>query len=61
MWRIWFLFEPRRALIGLHVFLAVMALLIHFILLSSPRYNWLGTAPTTTSSIEAPADVARPV
>ena len=32
MWRLWLLFDPRRALVGLLVFLGVLALLIHFIL-----------------------------
>jgi len=41
MWRIWMLFDPRRALIALFVFLGVLALLIHFILLSSNRFNWI--------------------
>lgn len=41
MWRIWLLFDPRRALIGLFVFLFTLALLIHFILLSTPRFNWI--------------------
>lgn len=41
MHKIWFYFDPRQALVGLHVFLAVLALLIHFILLSTNRYNWL--------------------
>ena len=41
MWRIWLLFDPRRALIGLFVFLFTLALLIHFILLSTDRFNWL--------------------
>jgi len=34
MWKIWLLFDPRRALIALFTFLFVLALLIHFILLS---------------------------
>lgn len=51
MWRIWLLFDPRRALIALFIFLFTLAILIHFILLSSPRFNWLGTA-TTTASVE---------
>jgi light-harvesting complex 1 alpha chain len=51
MWRVWQLFDPRRALVGLFIFLFVLALLIHFILLSSPRYNWLGTAPAELSSV----------
>jgi light-harvesting complex 1 alpha chain len=30
MWRIWLLFDPRRALVGLFTFLLVLALVIHF-------------------------------
>ncbi len=41
MWRIWLLFDPRRALVGLFAFLFTLALLIHFILLSTPRFNWI--------------------
>ena len=41
MWKIWLLFDPRRMLMALMTFLFVLALLIHFILLSTDRYNWL--------------------
>ena len=41
MWRIWTLFDPRRTLIALFTFLFVLALVIHFILLSTDRFNWL--------------------
>jgi light-harvesting complex 1 alpha chain len=41
MWRLWLLFDPRRVLVALSVFLFVLALLIHFILLSTDRFNWL--------------------
>ena len=41
MWRIWLLFDPRKALVGLSVFLFTLAILIHFILLSTERFNWL--------------------
>ncbi len=41
MWRLWLLFDPRRTLVALFVFLFALALLIHFILLSSPRFNWI--------------------
>ena len=41
MYRIWLLFDPRRALVALFVFLFALALLIHFILLSTDRFNWL--------------------
>ncbi|MDY8108483.1 light-harvesting antenna LH1, alpha subunit [Fulvimarina sp. 2208YS6-2-32] len=37
----WLLFDPRRVLIGLFTFLLVLALLIHFVLLSTARFNWL--------------------
>jgi light-harvesting complex 1 alpha chain len=54
MWRIWLLFDPRRVLIALSSFLFVLGLLIHFILLSTDRYNWIGgahsAAPTAQES-----------
>lgn len=58
MWRIWLIFDPRQALVAMAVFLFVLAILIHFILLSTDRFNWLdggnnavaatATSPTTT-------------
>jgi light-harvesting complex 1 alpha chain len=52
MWRIWLLFDPRRALVALFSFLFVLALLIHFILLSTDRFNWVGghAAPSAAAS-----------
>ncbi|MCP2671200.1 light-harvesting antenna LH1, alpha subunit [Maricaulaceae bacterium EIL42A08] len=44
MWRVWLLFDPRRAFIALAVFLFTLAIFIHFILLSSDRYNWIDGA-----------------
>ena len=41
MYRVWLLFDPRRALVALFGFLFVLALIIHFILLSTDRFNWL--------------------
>jgi light-harvesting complex 1 alpha chain len=41
MWRIWLLFDPRRALVLLFVFLFGLGIIIHFILLSTSRFNWL--------------------
>jgi light-harvesting complex 1 alpha chain len=41
MWRIWLLFDPRRVFIGMFVWLFTMAILIHFILLSTDRFNWI--------------------
>jgi light-harvesting complex 1 alpha chain len=58
MWRIWTLFDPRRALVALFVFLFVLALVIHFILLSTDRFNWLkghaAAGAAQTSSMPAP-------
>lgn len=53
--RLWLIFDPRRALIGLFAFLLVLALLIHFILLGTTRYNWLDHAKTQPSAVEAVA------
>jgi light-harvesting complex 1 alpha chain len=54
MWRLWLLFDPRRALIGLFTFLFVLALVIHFILLSTNRFNWLeGPRPAATAAVAA--------
>ena len=50
MWRIWLLFDPRRALVALFVFLFVLALLIHFILLSSTTYNWIEGTPKAAAA-----------
>lgn len=55
MWRLWFYFDIRRTLVALHVGLAVLAFTIHFILLSTDRYNWLERAPGTPA---APAQAA---
>lgn len=41
MWRMWQTFDPNRVLAALGIFLFVLALLIHFILLSTNRFNWL--------------------
>jgi light-harvesting complex 1 alpha chain len=55
MWRIWTLFDPRRTLIALFTFLFALALVIHFILLSTDRFNWLeGPRKATVSSQMAP-------
>jgi light-harvesting complex 1 alpha chain len=53
MWKVWLLFDPRRVLVGLFAFLFVLALLIHFILLSTSRFNWIegpGVKHATTTS-----------
>lgn len=48
MWRLWMLFDPRRALIGVAIIGYAFVLLNHFVVLSSPRYGdflgWGGQA-----------------
>ncbi|MDO6416213.1 light-harvesting antenna LH1, alpha subunit [Sphingomonas sp. BIUV-7] len=59
MWRIWLIFDPRRALVALFIFLFVLALLIHFILLSTDRFNWLD-GPHKAAVVAAPATPVGP-
>ncbi|MDJ0683239.1 MAG: light-harvesting antenna LH1, alpha subunit [Alphaproteobacteria bacterium] len=40
MWRIWLVWDPRRVLVAQGVFLFSLAAMIHFVLLSTERYNW---------------------
>jgi light-harvesting complex 1 alpha chain len=46
MHRIWQLFEPRRTLTAL---LLALALVIHFVLLTSKDFNWIGGPPVATA------------
>ncbi|MCH2394803.1 MULTISPECIES: light-harvesting antenna LH1, alpha subunit [Oceanibaculum] len=52
MWRIWLMFDPRKALVALSAFLFTLAILIHFILLSTDRFNWLEGKPLQSSMSE---------
>ncbi|MEM1412922.1 MAG: light-harvesting antenna LH1, alpha subunit [Pseudomonadota bacterium] len=53
MWRIWQLFDPRRALVAMAAFLFTLAILIHFILLSTDRFNWIeGAMSSVTTEVE---------
>ena len=59
MWRLWLIFDPRRTLVALAIFLFVLALLIHFILLSTDRFNWIeGPPPAAVAAAPAPAPAA---
>ncbi len=62
MWRVWRLFDPLRALAAQAVFLFGLAAMIHFILLSTERFNWLaGTSQAETKAAKAtPAPAASP-
>jgi len=50
MYKIWLFFDPRRVLVALAVFLFTLAVLIHFILLSTERYNWFDVTPVASIS-----------
>lgn len=39
MWRIWLIFDPRRALVAMTVFLFVLAFTLHFIMISTSYYG----------------------
>ena len=57
MWRLWMIFDPRRTLVALFIFLFVLALLIHFILLSTDRFNWLEGPKKSASAQSLVLDV----
>ncbi len=56
MYKIWLFFDPRRVLVALAVFLFTLAILIHFILLSTERYNWFDVNSLASISEVAPAE-----
>jgi len=63
MWKIWLLFDPRRTLVALFTFLFVLAILIHFILLGTDRFNWIGGAhvhATVSQNSALPATATAP-
>jgi light-harvesting complex 1 alpha chain len=41
MWRIWKLYDPLRAMLVQGVFLFGLAAMIHLILLSTAKFNWM--------------------
>ena len=54
MYRIWLLFDPRRTLIALFTFLFTLAVIVHFILLSTDRYNWLDAGRSSAAADMTP-------
>ncbi|MEM9617862.1 MAG: light-harvesting antenna LH1, alpha subunit [Pseudomonadota bacterium] len=50
MWRIWLIFDPRRALIGILTFAFLVVMLMHFIMLSTERFNFLGGSTASDSA-----------
>lgn len=59
MWRIWRLVDPLRALVAQAIFLFGLAVMIHLILLSTSKYNWLD-GPVAGKKAVAAANVALP-
>lgn len=55
MHKIWQRFDVNRLMPALAVFLFTLAILIHFILLSTDRYNWLDgpSAATPPAAVTA--------
>lgn len=61
MWRIWRLIDPLRVLVVQAVFLFGLAAMIHLILLSTNKYNWLDGAakrPVAAANAQMPTSVA---
>lgn len=65
MWRIWRLYDPLRAMVVQGVFLFGLAAMIHLILLSTDRFNWLEgpskarPAAVQNSAMPAPATAGK--
>jgi light-harvesting complex 1 alpha chain len=59
MWRIWRLYDPLRAMVVQGIFLFGLAAMIHLILLSTNKYNWLdGPKAKAVAMQNAPMPVA---
>lgn len=57
MWRIWLLYDPRRAFTAGTAFTLAIVMLNHFVQLSTPRYgSWL-TQPRPAAAPRASLDV----
>ena len=53
MWRIWRLVDPLRLLVVQGIFLFGLAVMIHLILLSTNKYNWLDGGPPAKKAVAA--------
>jgi light-harvesting complex 1 alpha chain len=52
MWRIWRLFDPLRTLVAQGVFLFALAALIHLVLLSTNKFNWIDPKPKAAGAAQ---------
>jgi light-harvesting complex 1 alpha chain len=59
MWRVWRLFDPLRALAIQFVFLFAIAVMIHLVLLSTSKFNWLD-GPNVKMPVNAALPAAAP-
>jgi light-harvesting complex 1 alpha chain len=53
MWRYWRLIDPRKAIVAIGIFLGALAFMIHLIVLSSDRYQWIDTQPLPNKAAAA--------
>ena len=54
MWRIWRLYDPLRTMVIQGIFLFGLAAMIHLILLSTNKFNWLDGAKSAPTAQNAP-------
>ena len=63
LYKMWQGFDPKRLMVGIFAFMFALSLVIHFILISSPRYNWLdpdgNAAKVTTADALTPMPASR--
>jgi light-harvesting complex 1 alpha chain len=65
MWRIWKLYDPLRAMVVQGIFLFGLAAMIHLILLSTNKFNWLdgakkaGAASAQNSPMPSPVPAVK--
>ena len=60
MWRIWKLIDPRKAIVGTGLLIALLATVIHLVQLSSDRYNLNTWHPDTVKAAKAAQNAALP-
>ena len=58
MWRVWMVFDPRKVMVIQGIFLFSLAVMIHFVLLSTERFNWFEGNPVSSSAIEQTVDTS---
>ena len=54
------MFDPRQVMVGISEFLFTLALMIHFILLSTDRYDWLGDPNSTGMAVSTQQEAMPP-